>query len=102
MSTTHDHEFTIDPDPFVSAANLARAAYEAPSIVPCTNDPDAWLPNPGESINMQRQLCLTECPIVLHCRAHALTHHEITGIWGGLTYFERRAIWKKQHQDKMS
>lgn len=99
MSTTSDHDFYIDPDPLVSAANLATLAAEAPDIVPCTNDPESWFPNMGESVTLARQLCLTACPIVLQCRAHALEHHEITGIWGGLTYFERRQIWKKRHAD---
>lgn len=101
MSTTSDHDFIpVDPDALVSAANLARAAYEAPSIVPCTNDPDLWFPEKGVNINMARTLCLTNCPIVLECRAHALEHHETTGIWGGLSYMERRAIWRKRHAEK--
>jgi WhiB family redox-sensing transcriptional regulator len=101
MSTTSDHEFIpVDPNALVSAANLARAAYESPEIVPCTNDPDAWFPEKGETVRQARQLCLTDCPIVLQCRAHALEHHEITGIWGGLTYFERRAIWKQRHNNR--
>lgn len=102
MSTTSDHDFFIDPDPMVSAMDLAQAANDSPQIIPCTNDPDSWLPERGEKVHMQKKLCLTECPIVLHCRAHALEHHEMAGIWGGLTYFERRNIWRRQHRDKMS
>lgn len=100
MNTMSDHEFTIDPNQFVSALHLAELANEAASIVPCVNDPELWFPEKGDSVNAARNLCLTECPIVLQCRAHALEHHETTGIWGGFTLLERRAVWKKRHAEK--
>ncbi len=33
------------------------------------------------------------CPVLEPCRAHALVHRELYGVWGGLTEQERAAIW---------
>ncbi|HEY2174393.1 MAG TPA: WhiB family transcriptional regulator [Mycobacteriales bacterium] len=34
-----------------------------------------------------------ECPVQVVCAAHALTHGEQYGFWGGLSENDRRAIW---------
>jgi WhiB family redox-sensing transcriptional regulator len=36
-----------------------------------------------------KALC-RECPVLLECRAYALTHVELYGVWGGLGEQERR------------
>lgn len=38
-----------------------------------------------------------ECPVQVVCAAHALTHRERYGFWGGLSEDDRRAIWSGIH-----
>jgi hypothetical protein len=99
----------IDDDQLVAAKNLADLAYkEGP--VPCENDPDFWFPEksadtlPGyanlhNTAPIAKELCNTQCPIVLMCRAHALKHHEMTGVWGGMSYLDRKLVWSRQHRE---
>lgn len=99
----------IDDDQLVSARKLADAAYEY-GPVPCEHDPDFWFPEksndrlPGYvglhgNAHIAKELCVKDCPIVLMCRAHALKHHETEGVWGGLSYRDRKLIWSKQAQE---
>jgi hypothetical protein len=99
----------IDDDQMRAALDLADAAAEiAGGQTPCMQDPDAWFPEksndslPGyhglHKDNGARELCLTQCEIVLQCRAYALKHHEMSGVWGGLSYYERKLIWSQQAQ----
>lgn len=95
----------IDDDQMVAAADLADAVFEV-GQVPCQQDPDAWFPEKsGDTLpgyhglninNGAREMCINYCPLVLHCRAYALKHHEIHGVWGGLSYHERKIIWSQQ------
>jgi hypothetical protein len=97
-------DWEIDDDQMIAAADLADAVFEN-GQVPCQNDPDAWFPEKssdnlpgyhGLTVNNgAREMCLNQCPLVLHCRAYALKHHEQHGIWGGLTYLERKNVWSK-------
>lgn len=98
-------DWEIDDDQMIAAADLADAVFEN-GQVPCQNDPDAWFPEKsGESLpgyhglhvnNGAREMCINQCPLVLHCRAYAIKHHEIFGIWGGTTLLDRKNIWSKQ------
>ena len=54
------------------------------------SDPDAWFPERGESANAPKRVCAA-CLVRDECLEYALTRHEIDGIWGGLSYAERRA-----------
>lgn len=38
-----------------------------------------------------KQVC-AGCQVRSECLAHALEHHEVHGLWGGLTATERRAL----------
>ena len=58
-------------------------------------DTDMFFSPDGErgSVRAQRehaakQIC-QDCPVLAHCRAHALTTTETYGIWGGLSEAER-------------
>lgn len=50
--------------------------------------PDLFYPERGESPRQAKQICAT-CPVRQECLAHALTHNEEHGIWGGTTPYER-------------
>lgn len=54
-------------------------------------DPDAFFPEKGGSTRQAKAIC-AECPVRMQCLAYALEHDETTGIWGGLTPRERRAL----------
>ena len=70
----------------------------------------AWFPEKsGESLpgyhglhvnNGAREMCINVCPLVLHCRAYAIKHHEIFGIWGGTTLLDRKTIWSQQAKNE--
>jgi hypothetical protein len=96
-----------------AALDLAEAAMEiAGGQTPCMQHPDAWFPdkttdNLDNYLGVHRdsgarELCKTSCEILLQCRAYALKHHETIGIWGGLSYMERKVIWSEQHRAKTS
>ncbi|HEX6343590.1 WhiB family transcriptional regulator [Umezawaea sp.] len=44
-----------------------------------------------------KELC-ARCPVMVECRAHALTIEETYGIWGGLGESELRAIISERHR----
>lgn len=98
----------IDDDQLISARNLSdAAAHYGP--VPCENDPDLWFPEksndrlPGygglhNTAHIAKEQCVNNCPIVLMCRAHGLKHHEMEGIWGGMSYADRKVVWSERYQ----
>lgn len=104
--------FEIDDDQYVAAVELADAVVEiAGGQVPCQADPDGWYPprngdDMGSAMKLHTQmakdLCNTQCELVLWCRAYALKHHENDGVWGGTTYFDRKQIWKQMNQGPKS
>lgn len=55
-------------------------------------DPDVWFPAQGdyELSRAPRAIC-NACPIKQRCLEHALAFEEY-GIWGGLSWDERRAL----------
>ena len=62
---------------------------------------DMWFPdkNSNESVNnhvRQAKAICRQCPVAVQCLQFALDNQEYYGIWGGLTYRERRAWVKKQ------
>lgn len=97
----------IDDEQMRAALDLAQAVLEvAGGQVPCQQDPDAWFPEksfdglPGyqglHRENGAKELCLSSCEVILHCRAYALKHHEMSGVWGGMNYLDRKTYWSKQ------
>lgn len=44
-----------------------------------------------EQVELAKQIC-AHCPVADECLAHALDNGEHTGIWGGTTPHERRAL----------
>ncbi|NNJ04185.1 WhiB family transcriptional regulator [Streptomyces sp. PKU-MA01144] len=53
-------------------------------------DPNLFHPTTGESSNPAKQVC-TACPVRMACLEHAIAHGE-SGVWGGTTAGQRRAI----------
>lgn len=73
---------------------LARAIEEAPSVIACTNYPDAFFPEQdGTSMSEVRwaiQMC-NECPVRQQCLEYGI-RWETHGIWGGLTPKQRQQL----------
>lgn len=74
--------------------------------VPCQNAPELYFPEKSTSdlrdsskyddltqAQLAKKNCVQECPVMWECRAYALAHKEIDGIWGGMTSSERRQWW---------
>lgn len=40
-----------------------------------------------------KEVC-RQCPVLHRCRDYALSTDETHGVWGGLNYSERRAVWR--------
>jgi Transcription factor WhiB len=60
------------------------------------HDPNLWYPDAPNAEKKSAEpikTCYT-CPVMVQCRAWALTKHEIYGVWGGLSQDNREAIWK--------
>lgn len=59
-------------------------------------DPQLWTPNPPNVERQQKEaakLCKRHCPVIQQCRDWALEHHELYGVWGGMTESERDEVW---------
>ena len=54
-------------------------------------DPDLFHPEPGRSAATAKRVCMA-CEVRTQCLEHAVKHGENTGIWGGMTPNQRRAI----------
>jgi len=54
-------------------------------------DPEAFFPEKGGSARPAKAVC-RDCPVRAECLQYALDHHEYWGIWGGLSYQERRRL----------
>lgn len=65
---------------------LTEAAC-ATSTVP----PDAWHADPGNVALTAAKVVCDGCPVRRSCLAHALTHDESEGLWGGADESER--VW---------
>jgi WhiB family redox-sensing transcriptional regulator len=55
-------------------------------------DPELFFPDKGGTNTQAKTICAT-CPAINDCLAYALTDPEtITGIWGGTSQHERKAM----------
>ena len=61
---------------------LVEAIDNAPEIVPCTNDPEAWFPEVGNMSREVKRLCGT-CPVQVECMTYGMVSKQEFGIWGG-------------------
>lgn len=61
----------------------------------CRGVPHLMFPRTETEAAVAVQLC-TDCPVQPECLAHALTHGELFGVWGGLTEYERDRIRRRR------
>lgn len=61
-------------------------------------DPDLFFPERGASIREAKAVC-ARCPVTAECLEHAITHHEVHGIWGGKSERERRALRRQRARE---
>lgn len=54
-------------------------------------DPEAFFPDQGGSVHLAKAVCVN-CPVAQECLEFALRNGELFGIWGGMTYLERRRL----------
>ena len=57
-------------------------------------DPDMFFPGRGDTAKAAQTVCNT-CPVQTECLAYACNLKLGYGIWGGLTYNQRRKLWNK-------
>lgn len=79
---------------------LQVAIDNAPTVVPCTNFPDAFFGDSAagaamSDIRMAKQMC-NLCPIRRECATYAIEADEEWGVWGGLSAQERKR-YKRLH-----
>jgi WhiB family redox-sensing transcriptional regulator len=67
------------------------------------SNPDAFFPELGgdskKTCAAARIVCST-CSVKQECLDYAIEHHELHGVWGGMTKVERRAYAKEQKFQK--
>jgi WhiB family redox-sensing transcriptional regulator len=59
-------------------------------------DPAIFFLSKGDNgkVRAARVYC-NACPVRVHCLDYAITLRLTSGIWGGLTYPQRRRIWQE-------
>lgn len=59
-------------------------------------DPNLWYPEPPrtEQKALDAKRICRGCLVINQCRDWALLHHEHSGVWGGLSVEDRKAIWR--------
>jgi transcription factor WhiB len=63
------------------------AALDERGPAPCEYDPERWFSMAGRRVAVH--VC-RRCPVVEECRAYAVAACEPLGVWGALTFAERR------------
>lgn len=69
----------LEPTPWAAQAACARSS------------PDLFFPNRGGSVRQAKAVCKT-CPVRTECLDYALRWHIAHGVWGGLSYRQRRRL----------
>ncbi|MBB1029695.1 WhiB family transcriptional regulator [Dietzia sp. SLG310A2-38A2] len=64
----------------------------------CQDVPDLFYNAENESKSLRRRketaakkLC-AQCPVIEQCRAHAVAHRELYGVWGGMSEADRHRL----------
>jgi WhiB family redox-sensing transcriptional regulator len=73
---------------------------EVSGQIPCRQAPDLYFPEIGDgtaasTAKMAKKACLS-CPVVTQCGDYAVKYKEHYGIWGGMSYNDRKEIWSKK------
>lgn len=74
---------------------LDKTIQEAPATISCTNYPDAFFPDGGNTdhVRLAKKLC-SSCPVIQECAIYAIKW-ELEGVWGGLSAKERAQMRSK-------
>ena len=72
-------------------ATLPQPPAWTEGAVCAQTDANLFFPERGESSREAKRVCAV-CPVISECLAWALDTHENTGVWGGTTPRERRAV----------
>ena len=54
-------------------------------------DPEIFFPDKGESTRDAKRVCFT-CEVRAECLAYAMDDPSLIGVWGGMSYTERRVM----------
>lgn len=81
----------LNPEPWMGQARCREV------------DPDLWFPDKGESDKSQRakEIC-GRCPVQRQCLQYALDNTECWGVWGGLSYDDRKDLKRKLRSELAS
>jgi len=60
-------------------------------------DPELWFPEKGGSTREAKRICRS-CEVRAECLEYALENNEMFGIFGGLSYLERRPLLRDRVQ----
>lgn len=76
------------------AGYSAETEWQARALCAQT-DPELFHPKRGHPCRDARRVC-GACEVRVECLAYALAVPETDGVWGGLTYRERRRLGKRR------
>lgn len=66
----------------------------------CTrHDPEIFQPTTLAGEIAAKQIC-QGCPVRVQCQAWAVDHHELAGVWGGLSESDREYIWTGRRRQR--
>lgn len=54
-------------------------------------DPELFFPPKGGNAAPAKRVCF-RCPVIVECRAYALSRTDLDGIWGGTTPTDRQRL----------
>lgn len=78
-------------NPFLEEVAPLRGQDWRDRAICAQTDPELWFPDKGGSPRQAKQVC-ADCPVRWECLAHALSHNERWGVWGGFTVEERERM----------
>ena len=58
-------------------------------------DPDVFHPQGPNTSQRAKDVC-AECPVIRECLDHAIAQREEWGVWGGMTFVERKEEIKRR------
>jgi WhiB family redox-sensing transcriptional regulator len=62
-------------------------------------DPEEFFPGKGSDVRAAKAVC-AGCPVLNTCRAYALDRPNLSGIWGGTSERERKALRRSANTDR--
>lgn len=75
---------------------LCAALDRLTSAPLCAVEPDLWFEAPSSPWVEEAVAGCLRCPVLAECRDYALTADERSGVWGGTTEMDRRALTRRK------